>query len=325
MKAVLCRSYGKPENLRLEEITDPIPGPSQVLVEVAASAVNFPDVLMIEGNYQNQPPMPFSPGGEFSGTIVEIGADCKKFKKGDKVFGNIGFGAFAEKLVAPEIILRAIPDNMSFVVASAISTTYGTSYYGLKNRASLAKGETLLVTGAGGGVGLSAVELGKAFGAHVIAAASSEEKLAAAKVAGADETINYSDGFLKDKVKEITKGKGVDVIYDPVGGDLFDQCIRTIGWNGRVLIIGFAAGSIPKIPTNLILLKSCQLVGVFYGAWAQKFPLENEEVFDEISKLFILGKINPMVSKTFQLSDYAEALNCLAERRAIGKIVVETK
>jgi len=325
LKAVLCRSYGKPENLTLEEIADPIPGLSQVLVEVEASAVNFPDVLMIEGNYQSQPPMPFSPGGEFSGTVTEVGADCQKFKEGDKVFGNIGFGAFAEKLVAPENILRAIPDNMSFAVASAISTTYGTSYYALKNRASLTKGETLLVTGAGGGVGLAAVELGKAFGAHVIAAASSQEKLAAAKAAGADETINYSDGFLKEKVKEITAGKGVDVIYDPVGGDLFDQCIRTIGWNGRVLIIGFAAGSIPKVPANLILLKSCQLVGVFYGAWAQKFPLQNEDIFDEISNLFTSGKINPMVSKRFQLSDYAQALNCLAERRAIGKIVVEIK
>ncbi len=325
MKAVLCKSHGTPNQLTMEEIDNPIAGPLEVLIEIEASSLNFPDVLMVAGKYQSQPPMPFSPGGEFSGTVKAVGRDCKKFSIGDRVYGNTGYGAFAEEIVAPESILRLVPEKMSFAVASSISTTYGTSYYALKNRASIKPGETLLVTGAGGGVGLAAVELGKCLGARVIAAASSTEKLTAAIAAGADETINYSDGELKDKVKQLTNGNGVDVIYDPVGGALFDQCIRSIGWYGRVLVIGFAAGDIPKLPTNLVLLKSCEIVGVFYGAWSKKFPQENEILFDDLTKLFKEDKINPLVSKKFKFNEYAEALNCLSNREAIGKIVLEIR
>jgi NADPH2:quinone reductase len=216
MKAVLCKAFGEPESLVIEDIPSPVPGPGEVLVDVHASAVNFPDVLMIAGKYQSKPPFPFSPGGELAGTVAAIGPECERFAVGDRVFGGIGHGAFAEQIAVPENRLRAMPHEMSFAEASAISTTYGTSYYALKQRANLQPGETLLVLGAGGGVGLAAVELGACMGARVIAAASSDEKLAAAKSAGAHELINYSDGQLKDKVKALTDGQGVDVIYDPV-------------------------------------------------------------------------------------------------------------
>jgi NADPH2:quinone reductase len=218
-----------------------------------------------------------------------------------------------------------MPEGMSFQEASGISTTYGTSYYALKQRANLQPGETLLVLGAAGGVGLAAVELGKAMGARVIAAASSAEKLAAARATGADELIDYSDGELKEKVKVLTDGKGADVIYDPVGGDLFDQCMRCIGWYGRVLVIGFAAGEIPRVPINLILLKSCQLVGVFYGAWSARSPAEAEANFREILKLYEQGQIKPLIGREYPMAEYAAAMRCLMERQAIGKVVVNIR
>jgi len=322
MKAVLCKAFGPPEDLVLEDIAAPEPGPGEVLVDVHASALNFPDVLMIAGKYQSQPPFPFSPGGELAGTVAALGEGANRFKVGDRVFGGTGHGGFVEQIAAPEAVLRPMPDKMDFVQASGITTTYGTSYYALKQRAALQSGETLLVTGAAGGVGLAAVELGKAMGARVIAAASTAEKLAAAKAAGADELINYSDGDLKDKVKALTGGKGVDVIYDPVGGELFDQCMRSIGWYGRVLVIGFAAGDIPRVPINLILLKSCQLVGVFYGSWSARFRAEADANFDEILELYEAGKIDPLIGRTYPLEQSAEAMRCLSERQAIGKVVV---
>ena len=325
MKAVLCKSFGEPESLVMEDVPDPEPGPGEVLVDVHASAVNFPDVLMVAGKYQSQPPFPFSPGGELSGTVAALGADCHKFAVGDRVFGGTGYGGFAERVALPEDKLRAMPQEMSFAEASAISTTYGTSYYALKQRAALQPGETLLVLGAGGGVGLSAVELGACMGAKVIAAASSAEKLAAAESAGASELIDYSDGQLKDKVKALTGGKGADVIYDPVGGDLFDQCMRSIGWYGRILVIGFAAGDIPKVPINLILLKSCQVIGVFYGAWSARFPAENDANFAELLAMYEAGKIKPLIGKRFAFTEHAAALRCLSERQAIGKVVVEIR
>src|SRR5262245_22512173 len=246
MKAVLCHAFGPPESLSLEEIAEPIGGSDDVVVDVRAAALNFPDVLMIEGKYQSQPPFPFSPGGEFAGVVQSVGANVNSFKVGDKVFGGSGYGAFVERLVIPAVRLRRIPAGMTFEQASGISTTYGTSYYALKQRAAIRPGETLLVLGAAGGVGLAAVELGKAMGARVIAAASTDAKLEVARGAGADELINYADGELKDKVKALTGGRGADVIYDPVGGDLFDQCMRCINWNGRLLVIGFTGGYIPK-------------------------------------------------------------------------------
>ena len=322
MKAVLCKAHGAPEDLVLEDVPEPAPGPGEVLVEVKATALNFPDVLMIAGKYQSQPPFPFSPGGEIAGTVLEAGSGATEFAPGDRVFGGVGFGGFAERLAVAAQSLQPVPESMSLVEASGISTTYGTSYYALKQRAALQAGETLLVLGAAGGVGIAAVQLGKAMGARVIAAASSQQKLAAAQDSGADALIDYSDGQLKDKVKALTDGKGADVIYDPVGGALFDQCLRCVNWYGRILVIGFAAGDIPKAPINLILLKSCQLVGVFYGAWSARARDENRANFRDILAFHAAGRIKPVVGRVHPLENYAQALNDLAQRRAIGKIVV---
>ena len=325
MKAVLCKAFGPPESLVIEEVPDPVAGPGEILIDVHASAVNFPDVLMIEGKYQNRPPFPFSPGGEIAGTVAAIGDGVTGFQIGDRVFGGTGVGGFAEKVAVPAPAMRHMPEKMGFAQASGISTTYGTSYYALKQRANLQPGETLLVLGAAGGVGLAAVELGRAMGAKVIAAASSAEKLAAAAAAGAEELIDYSDGELKDKVKALTGGRGVDVIYDPVGGDLFDQCMRSIAWYGRVLVIGFAAGDIPRVPINLILLKSCQVIGVFFGAWSGRFQAEAAENFREILGFYEAGKIDPLIGAEYPLEEYARALRDLSERRAIGKVVVNIR
>jgi NADPH2:quinone reductase len=325
MKAVLCKAYGPPESLVLEEVEDPTVGPGQVLVDVHASALNFPDVLMIQGKYQSQPPFPFSPGGEIAGVVSAIGPQVTDLATGDRVFAGIGLGGFAEKAAVAAAALHRIPEGMSFAQASGISTTYGTSYYALKQRADLKPGETLLVLGAAGGVGLAAVELGKAMGARVIAAASTAEKLAVASAAGADEGIDYSDGELKSRVMDLTGGKGADVIYDPVGGDLFDQCMRSIAWYGRVLVIGFAAGEIPRVPINLILLKSCQVVGVFFGSWSSRFRDEAAANLQEILGLYEAGKIDPLIGRQYPLADYAPALRDLAERRAIGKVVVNVR
>lgn len=322
MRAVLCHKFGEPQDLVIEDVPEPEPAAGQVRVSVRASALNFPDVLMVQGKYQSLPDFPFSPGGEFSGVIDAVGADVEGWSAGDEVFGGTGHGCFAEKIVVPAKALRRKPPSMSFAQASGISTTYGTSYYALKQRADLQAGETLLVLGAAGGVGLAAVELGKAMGARVIAAASSDEKLEIAKAAGADELINYSDGELKDKVKALTEGKGADVIYDPVGGPLFDQCMRCINWYGRVLIIGFVGGDIPKLPTNLVLLKSCQVVGVFYGAWSARAPGEAAQNFQEVLDMCEAGKLNPLVGQEFAFEDYAKALECLDQRQAKGKVVL---
>ncbi len=322
MKAVLCESFGPAENLTLADIEAPQLLPEHVIVEIRACALNFPDVLMIEGKYQSLPPFPFTPGGEFAGVVSEVADDVQNWQLGDEVFGACGHGAMAEHICVSAKSLRAKPQNMGFAQASGISTTYGTSYYALKQRANLQAGETLLVLGAAGGVGLAAVELGKAMGARVIAAASSPEKLRIAQQAGADDLIDYSDGELKEKVKTLTEGKGVDVIYDPVGGPMFDQCMRCINWGGRVLIVGFVGGDIPKVPTNLILLKSCQVVGVFYGAFSGRFPAENQQNFVEIIDMFNSGNLKALVGGEYALDDYVDALNCLSQRRAVGKIVV---
>ena len=322
MKAVLCKANGPVENLVMEEVPAPQLKPGHVIVDVVASALNFPDVLMVQGKYQSQPPFPFSPGGEFAGRISAVADDVSDWAVGDEVFGGNGHGCFAQQILVPAAGLRRKPEQLSFAQASGISTTYGTSYYALKQRAQLQPGETLLVLGAAGGVGLAAVELGKAMGARVIAAASSAEKLEVARQAGADELIDYSDGELKDKVKALTDGKGADVIYDPVGGDLFDQCMRCINWYGRVLIVGFVGGDIPRVPTNLILLKSCQVVGVFYGAFAARSPADAQQNFREILQMCETGKLKPLVGKAFAFDQYVEALQCLEHRQAIGKVVL---
>lgn len=325
MKAVLCKSFGPPESLELEEIAAPEPGAGEALVDVHAAALNFPDVLMIQGKYQSQPPFPFAPAGEIAGIVAALGPGTEGLAVGDRVFGGTGVGGMAEQVAVKAGALRPIPEGMSFQQASGISTTYGTSYYALKQRADLQPGETLLVLGAAGGVGLAAVELGKAMGARVIAAASTAEKLEVARRAGADELIDYSDGELKEKVKALTGGKGADVIYDPVGGELFDQCMRCINWYGRILVIGFAAGDIPKVPINLVLLKSCQLVGVFYGAWSARHPDQAAANYTEILDFYREGRIDPLVGAEYPLAEYAAAMRCLMERKAIGKVVVTVR
>jgi len=322
MKAILCKEYGPAETLVIEDVPSPKMGDRGVKIRVKAAGLNFPDTLIIEGKYQLQPPMPFSPGGELAGEVIEVGDKVTRFKPGDRVAALTGFGAFAEEVVAPESNLLPIPDNMPDEKAAGFMMVYGTSYYALKQRANLQPGETLLVLGASGGVGLAAVELGKAMGAKVIAAASSSEKLRIAKDAGADELINYTDEPLKDAVKKLTKGKGVDVIYDPVGGDFTEQALRTMAWNGRHLIIGFAAGDIPKVPANLTLLKGCSVVGVFWGAFTRNEPEVSAQNMMELLQMYSEGKIDPKVSEVFDFEQYAEALGALTGRRATGKVVL---
>lgn len=325
MKAVLCKAYGPPEDLVIEDVPAPACGPGQVRIGVHAVGINFPDCLMIEGKYQFKPEFPFSPGGELSGEILELGEGVTGLSVGDRVIAGGGHGGLAEEVVVSATGLRSVPTGMSMSQAAAWSTTYGTSYHALKQRGALQPGETLLVLGAGGGVGLAAVELGKAMGARVLAAASSEAKREAAKAAGADEVIDYSDGELKEKVKALTDGRGADVIYDPVGGDFFDQCMRCINWKGRVLVVGFVGGEIPRVPINLILLKGCQVVGVFYGAFTGREPAENAQNWRELANLWEAGKIAPLVSREFAFEEHAAALRCLSEREAIGKVIVRVR
>ncbi|AXS82674.1 MULTISPECIES: NADPH:quinone oxidoreductase family protein [Marinobacter] len=323
MKAILCKEYGPAEKLVIEDVPSPDVKGHGVKVRVKAAGLNFPDTLIIEGKYQLKPNMPFSPGGEMSGEVIGVGEKVTRFNVGDRVAGLTGYGAFAEEVVVPEQNLLPIPEGMSDEKAAAFTMVYATSYYALKQRANLQPGETLLVLGASGGVGLATVELGKAMGAKVIAAASSAEKLAVAKAAGADELINYTEEPLKDAVKKLTKSKGVDVIYDPVGGDFTEQALRAMAWNGRHLIIGFAAGDIPKIPANLTLLKGCSVVGVFWGSFTQREPEASAQNMMELMKLYGEGKIDPKISEVFEFEDFAKALGALTERRATGKVVLK--
>ncbi|KJJ98347.1 NADPH:quinone oxidoreductase [Pseudomonas sp. 21] len=325
MKAVLCKAFGPAETLVLEDIASPEPKKNEVLLQVHAAGVNFPDTLIIEGKYQFKPPFPFSPGGEAAGVVGAVGEKVTHVKPGDRVMALTGWGSFAEEVAVPGYSVMPIPDGMDFASAAAFGMTYGTSMHALKQRANLQPGETLLVLGASGGVGLAAVEIGKAMGAKVIAAASSEAKLEVARAAGADVLINYSEGSLKDKLKEITGGQGVDVIYDPVGGDLFEEAFRSIAWNGRMLVVGFASGTIPSLPANLTLLKGASLVGVFWGSFAQRQPQDNAANFQQLFKWFADGKIKPLVSQTFPLEKAADAINHLGQRKAVGKVVVTVR
>lgn len=323
MRAVLCKEYGPPNTLVVDEVEPRALEEGEVRVNVEACGVNFPDTLIIEGKYQFKPEPPFSPGGEVAGTIAEVGPGVKGVEAGDAVIAMTGWGGFAEQVVVPAAKLLKRPKEMDVVKAAGFSMTYGTSYHALKQRADIQPGETLLVLGASGGVGLAAVELGKAMGARVIAAASSDEKLEVAKKHGADDLVNYSDGQFKDKVKELTGGKGVDVIYDPVGTNaLFDQCLRSVGWKGRVLVIGFAGGEIPKAAVNLTLLKGSSIVGVFWGDFARREPEVNAQNFKELFEMYMSGTIDPHVSKTYKLDEAAQALEDLTSRKAVGKLVL---
>ena len=325
MKAMLCKAFGPAETLVLEEVASPEAKKTEVLLEVHAAGVNFPDTLIIEGKYQFKPPFPFSPGGEAAGVVKAVGEKVGHLKVGDRVMALTGWGSFAEEVAVPGYNVMPIPANMDFPIAAAFGMTYGTAMHALKQRANLQPGETLLVLGASGGVGLAAVEIGKAMGARVIAAASSAEKLEVAKAAGADELINYSDSSLKDEVKRLTNGQGADVIYDPVGGDLFDAAIRSIAWNGRLLVVGFASGRIPELPVNLTLLKGAAVVGVFWGAFAQRQPQDNAANFQQLFAWYGEGKLKPLVSQTFPLPKAAEAIDTLGQRKAVGKVVVQVR
>ncbi|MGO1461409.1 MAG: NADPH:quinone oxidoreductase family protein [Marinobacter sp.] len=323
MKAILCKEYGPAETLVIEDVPSPEAKGRGVKVRVKAAGLNFPDTLIIEGKYQLKPTMPFSPGGEMAGEIIAVGDKVTRFKVGDRVAGLTGYGAFAEEVIVPEHNLLPIPEGMSDEKGAAFTMVYATSYYALKQRANIQPGESLLVLGASGGVGLATVELGKAMGAHVIAAASSAEKLEVAKAAGADELINYTEEPLKDAVKRLTHSKGVDVVYDPVGGDFTEQALRAMAWNGRHLIVGFAAGDIPKIPANIALLKGCSVIGVFWGSFTQREPETSAQNMMELMKLYAEGKIDPQVSEVFEFEDYVKALGALTERRATGKVVLQ--
>jgi NADPH2:quinone reductase len=330
MRALQCTELGGPDKLEINEVESPSAIPGHVVIDVKSGSINFPDVLMIQGLYQYQPPLPFTPGGESAGIISEIGEDVTKFKVGDKVFAMTGTGAFAEKILAHEGSCTLIPDSMDYDSAAALSMTYGTSLYALKQRANIQPGETLLVLGASGGVGIAAIELGKAMGAKVIAAASTQDKIDMCMAHGADEGFIYPSGNLdreqqkelSNKIKELTGGVGANVVYDPVGDSYAEPCLRATAWEGRYLVIGFAAGEIPKIPLNITLLKGCQIVGVFWGAWVGQFPDENKKNFDELFKLHAEGKINPEVSQRYALEDSAEAFSHLANRKAKGKVII---
>jgi NADPH:quinone reductase len=329
MKAMLSRRSGGPETLELEELPDPQPGAGEVLLAVKACGVNYPDLLIIEDRYQFKPPRPFAPGGEVAGVIEGVGPEVTRWKYGDRVIGSVIAGGMAEKLVLAADECIAMPASMPFDEASALVLTYGTSIYALKDRAKLKAGETLLVLGAAGGVGVSAVELGKAYGARVIAAVSSEEKLAFAKQHGADDGIVYPTGpFDRAAAKALTdifkKGcgeNGADVIYDPVGGDYSEAALRAIAWEGRFLVVGFPAG-IARLPLNLTLLKSCQVVGVFWGAFSRRDPKANAANIAELMQLYAKGAIKPVVSEHYPLARAGEAIARLGLRKAMGKIVV---
>lgn len=322
MKALLCKAFGPADTLVLENVASPVIKKNEILLDVQAAGVNFPDTLIIEGKYQFKPPFPFSPGGEAAGIISQVGEKITHLKPGDRVMALTGWGSFAEQVAVAGYNVLPIPQAMDFTTAAAFSMTYGTSMHALKQRAHLQPGETLLVLGASGGVGLAAVEIGKALGARVIAAASTAEKLEVAKNAGADELINYNETSLKDEVKRLTAGNGVDVIYDPVGGDLFDQAIRSIAWNGRLLVVGFASGRIPELPVNLALLKGASVVGVFWGSFAQRQPQDNAANFKQLFDWYAEGKLKPLVSQVYPLERGAEAIDVLGKRSAVGKVVV---
>ncbi len=322
MKAILCREFGPPERLEYAEVEPLTPGAGEIVLGVKACAVNFPDTLVIQGRYQFQPTMPFSPGTDVAGVVKSVGAGVERPRPGDRVFGLVMHGGYAEEVVMPAAAATPIPDGIDFVAAAAFQLTYGTAYHALVDRARIQSGETLLVLGAAGGVGLAAVEVGKALGARVIAAASSPEKLAACREAGADEMIDYSMEDLRERLKALAGAAGVNVVFDPVGGALTEPALRSMAWGGRYLVIGFATGEIPRIPLNLPLLKGCAVVGVFYGALLRHDPALARNNLRELTTWLGQGRIKPRVSATYPLRDAPLALNDVIARRAVGKIVL---
>ena len=322
MKAILCKQYGPPESLVLEEVSPLKAGKGQAVVSVKVAGVNFPDTLIIQNKYQFKPNLPFSPGSECAGVVKEIGEGVTIVKPGDAAIALTTYGSFAEEILVQEAECIPLPDGMDFKLAAGFTLTYGTSYYALKDRAQLKSGETLLILGAAGGVGSAAIELGKLLGARVFACASSSEKLAACKQLGADEVINYETEDLRERIKQLTSDKGVDVVYDAVGGKFSEPALRGIGWNGRYLVVGFAAGEIPKIPLNLTLLKGCSIVGVFWGAFMRRERAIAARNHVQLMTWLKEGKLKPLISATYPLAQAPRALQDLIERKATGKLVL---
>ena len=322
MRALLCKQYGLPDTLVVEEVPDPVPGPGEIVVDMKAAGVNFPDVLIIQNKYQFKAELPFSPGAEFAGVVSALGEGVTHLKVGDHIIGSTTYGAFREKVKMSAARAIPIPRTLPFDTAAAFILTYGTSYHALKDRGALKAGETLLVLGAAGGVGLAAVEIGKAFGATVIAAASTAEKLQVCKDHGADHLINYESEDLRERLKELTGGKGPDVIYDPVGGKFADPAFRSIGWRGRFLVVGFANGEIPKLPLNLMLLKGASVVGVFWGQFCAKEPQAYRQDIQEMFELVQQGKLRPHISARYPLAQGAQAINDMMNRKVMGKVII---
>lgn len=323
MKAILCKTWGLPDTLVVEELPDVVPGAGQVAIDVQAAGVNFPDVLIIQNKYQFKPELPFTPGSELAGVIRAVGDGVTNVKVGDKVLAFVSQGAFAQQIAVPAQLVMPMPPGLDFDTAAAVTLTYGTSHHAVVDRAQLKAGETMLVLGAAGGVGLAAIEIGKALGARVIAAASTDEKLAVCKDHGADATINYSTQDLREAIKAATDGKGPDVIYDPVGGIYAEPAFRSIGWRGRYLVVGFANGEIPKLPLNLSLLKGASIVGVFWGEFARREPKANLAAMRELMTWMAEGKIRPHISGRYALAETAQALNDMAARKVTGKVVIQ--
>ena len=322
MKAVICSSFGPVEDLTLESVEPRPLRAGELRINVHSCGVNFPDILIVEGKYQQKPPLPFAPGGEVAGDIAELGEGVTGFEVGQRVMATIYWGGMSEQAVAPAAAVIPVPDSLDYSIASVFQGGHLTVYHALKQRGSLRAGETLLVLGAAGGIGTAAVQLGKAMGARVIAAASTPEKCEFARANGADETINYSEQDLKQTMKTLTEGAGADVILDPVGGGIFDLAARCIAWNGRLLIVGFASGTIPKYPVNLALLKGCSVVGVNYMGFSSRQARDAQENIADLMQLVAEGKICPKIDRQFPLEKAADALNYLRSRRAVGKVVV---
>jgi NADPH2:quinone reductase len=322
MRALVCNAYGSTDDLRIEDHDDPVAEDGQVIVDIQAAGINFPDILMVAGQYQDKTPPPFVPGNEAAGIISAVGENVGPYAVGDKVIAAVRGGAFAEKCVADTRVVMPLPPELDFEKGAAYAVTYGTSYHALKQSTELKAGETLLVLGAAGGVGSAAVEIGKAMGARVIAAASSDKKLAFAKELGADELINYSEQSLRDAVKALTDGTGVDVVYDPVGGEIAQQALRCLAWHGRYLVVGFATGDIPQFPANIALLKEASIIGVWWGTWLAKTPHGQLQNMRELGELLRSGSLRPRVTETWKFDDFKQAFRAISERRAVGKVVL---
>ncbi len=323
MKAVLCKAWGGPETLVIEDIALPEPKAGEVKIRVRAAGVNFPDVLIIQNKYQMKPPLPFSPGAEIAGEVIAVGEGVSHVKAGDRVVSFCGVGGFAEEVVAPAAVTMPMPPGVPFELAAVFSLAYGTSWHAVRDRAALKAGETMLVLGAAGGVGLAAVEIGKAIGARVVAAASTDEKLAICKQHGADAVINYAKEDLREAIKRECGKNGPDVIYDPVGGKFAEPAFRSIAWRGRYLVIGFADGEIPALPFNLALLKGASIVGVFWGEFAKREPANNQKGLAEMLGWIGEGKLKPLISKAYSLAEAPQALMDIAARKVVGKVVIK--